>query len=223
MLIFLYPLPFLPKNKTLFIFFSCKPTAQKPWCQTMASSLYATCHFRADNPLKSLSCRFPRRRSRLRAIRCATRLFSWNHRQSQSRIWIGRRTVIILDTHIWVWWVHGTSELSASHRALIDSSQETGIGVSAISCWEISKLVRRQRLSLPCPVFDWLRQSLAYPGIQLIELSPRICVESAELPGTFHKDPADQIIVATARILDAPIVTVDHKILSYPHVRHANT
>ncbi|MEP6663733.1 MAG: type II toxin-antitoxin system VapC family toxin [Verrucomicrobiota bacterium] len=130
--------------------------------------------------------------------------------------------MIILDTHIWVWWVHGTSDLSVSYRKLIDSSRETGIGVSAISCWEISKLVQRGRLSLPCPTFDWLRQALAYPGVQLIELSPRICVESANLPGKFHKDPADQIIVATARIFDALIVTSDSKIISYPQVRHAN-
>ena len=88
-------------------------------------------------------------------------------------------------------------------------------------CWEIAKLVERKRLSLPCPVFDWFRQALTYPGIQLIELSPRICVESTELPGTFHKDPADQIIVATARILDAEILTADTKILTYPHVRVA--
>ena len=129
--------------------------------------------------------------------------------------------MILLDTHIWVWWVHGTEELSAAHRKLIDSAQETGIGVSAISCWEIAKLVERKRLSLPCPVFDWLQQALVYPGIQLIELSPRISGESAELPGTFHKDPADQIIVATARVLDVEIITVDTKILAYPHVRVA--
>ena len=129
--------------------------------------------------------------------------------------------MIVLDTHIWIWWVHGSSELTATQRTLIDAAQETGIAVSAISCWEIAKLVERNRLSLPCPMLDWLLQALAYPGIQLIELSPRICVESAALPGSFHKDPADQIIVATARILDAPIVTVDDKILSYSHARHA--
>ena len=129
--------------------------------------------------------------------------------------------MIVLDTNIWIWWVHGAAELPEAHRKLIDSAQETGIGISAISCWEIAKLVERKRLSLPCPVFDWLRQALTYPGIQLIELSPRICVESTELPGTFHKDPADQIIVATARILDAEILTADTKILTYPHVRVA--
>ncbi len=127
--------------------------------------------------------------------------------------------MIVLDTHIWVWWVHGDSTLPASTRALLDSSEQAGLAVSAVSCWEVAKLVERERLVLPCPVFDWIRQALEYPGVRLIELSPRICVESTQLPGEFHSDPADQIIVATARILDAPLVTVDGKILKYPHVR----
>ena len=127
--------------------------------------------------------------------------------------------MIVLDTHIWVWWVHGDSTLSASTRAFIDSSEHTGIAVSAISCWEVAKLVELGRLTLPCPVFDWLQQALTYPGVRMIELSPRICVESTQLPGEFHRDPADQLIVATARVLDAPLVTIDGKILGYPHVK----
>ena len=129
--------------------------------------------------------------------------------------------MIVLDTHIWVWWVHGVPALSASTRAPLDSSEQTGIAVSAISCWEVAKLVERGRLTLPCPVLHWLQQALSYPGVRLIELSPHICAESTQLPGEFHRDPADQIIVATARILDAPLVTVDGKILKYPHVKLA--
>jgi PIN domain nuclease of toxin-antitoxin system len=129
--------------------------------------------------------------------------------------------VIVLDTHIWIWWVHGDPALAASHRTLLDSSEQSGLAVSAISCWEVAKLVERGRLTLPCPVSDWLRQALAYPGVHLIELSPRICVESTQLPGMFHRDPADQIIVATARILDVPLVTADSRILAYPHVKLA--
>ena len=131
--------------------------------------------------------------------------------------------MIVLDTHIWVWWVHGDMSLPAPMRTLLDASEQTGIAVSAISCWEVAKLVERSRLTLPCPVFDWLQQALAYPGIRLVELSPRICVESTHLPGAFHRDPADQIIVATARVLDAPLVTLDGKILSYQHVKLALT
>ena len=127
--------------------------------------------------------------------------------------------MIVLDTHIWIWWVHGDSSLPAAIGTLLNGSEPTGIAVSAISCWEVAKLVERGRLALPCPVSDWLQQALSYPGIRLIELSPRICVESTQLPGEFHRDPADQIIVATARVLDAPLVTMDGKILQYAHVR----
>ena len=127
--------------------------------------------------------------------------------------------MIVIDTHIWIWWVHGDSSLSSSMHSLLDSSEQTGIGVSAISCWEVAKLVERGRLTLPCPVFDWLQQALAYPGVRLVEISPRICVESTQLPGTFHRDPADQIIVATARVLDAPLVTMDGKMLAYRDVK----
>ena len=91
--------------------------------------------------------------------------------------------------------------------------------MSAISCWKIAKLVERGRLTLPCPVYDWIQQALSYPGVRLIELLPRISVESTQLPGEFHRDPADQIIVATARVLGVPLVTMDEKILAYPHVQ----
>jgi len=68
---------------------------------------------------------------------------------------------------------------------------------------------------------DWIDQALAYPGIRLLELTPRVAVESTQLPGSFHRDPADQIIVATARVYGRPLVTLDSKILSYPHVQLA--
>lgn len=129
--------------------------------------------------------------------------------------------MIVLDTHIWVWWVHGDASLPAALRAELESAEESGLAVSAISCWEVAKLVERRRLTLPCSVLDWLQQALSYPGVRLVDLSPRICAESTSLPGEFHRDPADQIIVATARVLDAPLVTVDDRLLRYPHVKLA--
>jgi len=90
--------------------------------------------------------------------------------------------------------------------------------VSAISCWEVAKLVEYNRLTLPCPVDDWMTQALAYPGVRLLDLTPRIAVESAQLPAGFRRDPADQIIVATARVYNCPLLTADAKILAYPHV-----
>jgi PIN domain nuclease of toxin-antitoxin system len=67
-------------------------------------------------------------------------------------------------------------------------------------------------------VAEWFDQALTYPGICWLELTPRIIVESTQLPGTFHRDPADQLIVATARVYQCPLVTVDTKILAYPEV-----
>lgn len=129
--------------------------------------------------------------------------------------------MIILDTHIWVWWVHDDPRLTPAQQQAISDTEQSGLGISAISCWEVAKLVEYKRLILPCATLEWLDQALAYPGIQLLALSPQIATESTELPGSFHKDPADQIIVATARVLGIPLLTADEKIRSYPHVQLA--
>ena len=126
--------------------------------------------------------------------------------------------MIVLDTHIWIWWVHGDEHLSKQQYEWLQENEEQGLGVSIISCWEVAKLVEYDRLTLPCPVAEWLDQALGYPGISLLELTPRIVVESTQLPEEFHKDPADQLIVASARILDCPLLTADARILNYPHV-----
>lgn len=127
--------------------------------------------------------------------------------------------MIVLDTHIWIWWVHGDAKLQQGFHAYLQTHEAQGLGVSIISCWEVAKLVELNRLSLPTPVADWLDQALAYPGVRLLDLTPRIVVESTQLPGTFHRDPADQMIVATARLYNCPVMTVDAKILAYPHVQ----
>lgn len=126
--------------------------------------------------------------------------------------------MILLDTHVWVWWVHGDAKLTPGSQLAIQEHEAVGLAVSVISCWEVAKLVEVKRLLLPCPVGEWLDQALAYPGIQLVPLTPRIVVDSTQLPGSFHRDPADQLIVATSRILAYPILTADEKIRSYPHV-----
>lgn len=106
--------------------------------------------------------------------------------------------MIVLDTHIWVWWIHGDPRLTQEYYDYIQGLEAQGLGISAISCWEVAKLVERGRLVLPNRVNEWLDIALAYPGMRLLELTPQICVESTQLPGNFHRDPADQIIVATA-------------------------
>ena len=126
--------------------------------------------------------------------------------------------MIVLDTHTWVWWVHGDERLTQAQREIITANESDLIGVSAISCWEIAKLVEYQRLELSNPLEEWFDQALNYPGVQLLALTPEIAIESTRLPGQFHRDPADQIIVATARVYGCSLVTSDDKILNYPHV-----
>jgi len=126
--------------------------------------------------------------------------------------------MIVLDTHIWIWWVHGTSHLSEKQIDIIAAHEDDIIGVSAISCWEVAKLVEYGRLALPYPVLEWLEMALSYPGMKLLPLTPKIVVESTQLPGEFHRDPADQIIVATARVFRCPLVSQDKKIVNYPYV-----
>ena len=127
--------------------------------------------------------------------------------------------MIILDTHIWVWWVHGDKRLNQAQMDVITANEADIIGVSVISCWEIAKLVQYGRLGLPCKIDEWFEQALDYPGVQLLALTPEIAIESTRLPGEFHRDPADQIIVATARLYKCPLITLDDKILKYPYVK----
>jgi PIN domain nuclease of toxin-antitoxin system len=126
--------------------------------------------------------------------------------------------MIVLDTHIWIWWVHGDPQLTEIQTKFLEEHEGDGLGVSIISCWEVAKLVERGRLDLPCQVSAWLDQALRYPGIELLDLTTPIVVDSTQLPSGFHNDPADQMIVSTARIFGCPLLTADQKILSYPHV-----
>ena len=96
--------------------------------------------------------------------------------------------------------------------------ESDGLGVSIVSCWEVAKLVEKNRLILPLAIDRWLAVALAYPGVQLLDLTVPIVVDSTQLSG-FHSDPFDQMIVATARIYNCPLLTVDDKILNYPNVQ----
>ncbi|MCX8066329.1 MAG: type II toxin-antitoxin system VapC family toxin, partial [Anaerolineae bacterium] len=85
--------------------------------------------------------------------------------------------MIVLDTHIWVWWVHDEALLTPAQREAIRANEEDLIGVSAISCWEVAKLVEYGRLELPCSLEEWFEQALSYPGIHLLALTPEIAIE----------------------------------------------
>ena len=124
--------------------------------------------------------------------------------------------MIVADTHAWVWWTNGSSKLSAAARDALGAASE--IGVCAISVWELAMLTEHRRLELDRPVLTWARQALALPRVVLLELTPERAVGAAAL-STFHGDPADRMIVATARSLRAPIVTKDRAMRAFDGVR----
>ena len=133
---------------------------------------------------------------------------------------MGCIAVIVLDTHALVWWVTGDAELSKKAKAVIEREQDSGeIIVSAISAWEITMLVEKGRLILSMDVSSWLATVAEIERVKFLPVDMVIANKSVALPGEFHKDPADRMIVATSRKLAVPIVTKDEKIRSYPHVK----
>jgi PIN domain nuclease of toxin-antitoxin system len=127
--------------------------------------------------------------------------------------------MIILDTHTWVWWVSSPKRLSPSAKKIIDHSMENNeIFISSISTWEVAILVDKDRLKLTLEVNDWIARSERLPFVTFISIDNTIALKSVFLPGDFHSDPADRIIVATAITTGAPLVTKDERILSYPYV-----
>jgi len=129
--------------------------------------------------------------------------------------------VIVLDTHALLWWANGErAQLSAAAASAIDAEMDGGqILVSSMSAWELAMLVERGRVALSMDVASWLDTLSRIDAVQIVPVDSEIAVKSVQLPGDFHKDPADRIIVATARKFAAPLVSADEKIRSYPHVR----
>ena len=126
----------------------------------------------------------------------------------------------LLDTHTWIWWHMRPQNLSKKVTGIISNpNQYDELLVSAISPWEFSKLLEKGRLGISYDPADWIHSALDMPKLRLVPLSPVIAYRSTVLPQPFHSDPADQIIVATARDESAVILTKDEKILSYKHVR----
>ena len=123
--------------------------------------------------------------------------------------------MILLDTHVLVWFMQGDERLGAKAKNRIEKARhDEGVVVSAITLWEISMLAARGRLTLGRPTGEWVRSALATDGIDLAPLDPTIAVEAGEL-AELHGDPADRIIAATARHHDAVLMTADRPVLAY--------
>ncbi|MCB1827288.1 MAG: type II toxin-antitoxin system VapC family toxin [Coxiellaceae bacterium] len=122
----------------------------------------------------------------------------------------------LLDTHAWLWYVVGDKAVSIANRKLLESAaQENRLYMAAISLWEIAMLEKKSRITLERETLEWVQDSLALSHVEMIELTPSIAVESARLPGEFHGDPADRLIVATARIKGFTLLTRDKRIIEY--------
>ena len=129
---------------------------------------------------------------------------------------------LLLDTHVWVWFVAGdAAKLAPRVVSRIERAVRDGrCLVSVISVWEIAMLEAKGRLRLGGAVDAWVAASRRPPGVTMADLTPEIAIESTRLPGEVHGDPADRMLVATARIAGAVLVTCDERILSYGETGH---
>ena len=126
----------------------------------------------------------------------------------------------LLDTHVWIWLQEGVPGVSPRLIATIDDARRHGlVYVSAISVWEIGNLTARRRIELQLPMEEWLRTALTTGNLQPLPLDAEIAMASTRLPGVLHNDPADRMLVATARRHDLTLVTHDKMLLKYGRQR----
>ena len=120
----------------------------------------------------------------------------------------------LLDTHVWVWWVEGDPRLRPQISQLLDALPETQRPIiSGISLWEVAMLTSLSRLKLNRALDEWFRLAANAKTVQIWPITVAIAAEVAELPDTFHRDPADRIIVATSRSRNWPLLTMDRRII----------
>ncbi|MEC5291337.1 type II toxin-antitoxin system VapC family toxin [Aurantimonas sp. C2-6-R+9] len=133
--------------------------------------------------------------------------------------------MILLDTHCLIWYLKGDRRLGPRARERIDDERGPDGGaasIAAITLWEIAILVSKDRVSVGQDLGAWFSWLLEDGRMRLLPLGPPVAVDSANLPGSFHGDPSDRLIVATARHHDLPLLTADRAILAYGtegHVR----
>lgn len=126
--------------------------------------------------------------------------------------------MIVLDTHAWWWIISEPERVSRKAMALIRKTPPARRHISSVSIWEFAMMASRGRIELTGSPKQWLDQALTTIGTQVVHINTDIALDSCNLPGTFHKDPFDRIIVATARYGNCALITSDQKILAYPNV-----
>lgn len=125
----------------------------------------------------------------------------------------------VLDTNAWILLVDAPEQVPDQVLQIARDPANAPLGLSAISPWEVAKKASLGKLQLSLPVRNWLERATPPDGIEILPLTPEVALESSYLPGTFHRDPADQIIVATARLHDAVLITRDRRLREYPYVK----
>ena len=130
--------------------------------------------------------------------------------------------LLLLDTHVWVWLVEGVADQfgRTALRRIQRASSGGQLRVSVISVWEVAMLKHKGRLQCLPTVDEWVHTNLRAPGLQLSDLTPEIAIDSSRLPDLRHGDPADRIIIATARRLQATLATRDRAMLRYARAGH---
>ena len=129
--------------------------------------------------------------------------------------------MLLLDTHYLIWLMEGNERITKNQRLIKDIEKripKKEILVSEISLWEIAMLSIKGRIKISEPIEKWMDEALKAPGIRSIHLTPKIIADSVNLPSGFHADPSDRLIVATARVMDAQIVTQDKLIQKYGRI-----
>lgn len=123
-------------------------------------------------------------------------------------------TTPVLDTHAWIWWVDQDRRLGRPFIDALDSlPHDNRPYLSDISLWEVATLVERGRLAFTIPLDDWLEAAAHPRTVRVVPITPAIAAGTAALPATFHRDPADRLIVATCRVMELPLLTRDRLIL----------
>ena len=118
--------------------------------------------------------------------------------------------MLILDTHAWIWYVTESENLSNNSRKAIKSADICG--VSAISCWEVAMLCKKERIKLSMDLENWMNLALNFPKIKLLPITPQISIKSVQFDN-LHSDPADRFIIATSFVNNSILITKDKKII----------
>jgi PIN domain nuclease of toxin-antitoxin system len=125
----------------------------------------------------------------------------------------------LLDTCVWLRLVDSPETLSPAARDVLSDANQYPVGLATISIWEVARKESLGKLGLSKPSKEWLGEATRVSGIALLSLTNSIAWESCHLTEPFHRDPADQIIVATAKLQNLTLITTDRKIIEYPYVQ----